>query len=86
MRVLTAFLTASLLTACATDGITTGVITVDRPIPVSCVKEIPRQPPPPAIVADADIEQKAAWARIRDVQLRQYAAKLRATLIACQGV
>lgn len=85
MRVLIASCVA-LLTACSSNPpLTTQVVTVDRPIPVRCVKaeDIPAFPSPPLIAEDADIEQRAAWAAIRDAQLRHYAAQLRAVLTAC---
>lgn len=82
----TAAFLAFILAGCAsTPPITTGVITVDRPIAIRCIKaaDIPEWPTAPAIADDADIEQLAAWAKLRISQLRHYAAQLRAALTAC---
>lgn len=86
MRVPTIFCAALFATACATTKpITTGVITVDRPVAVRCVRaaDIPPMPVPPTIAADADIEQLAAWAKLRIAQLRHHAAQLLAIVTAC---
>lgn len=80
---------ALLTTACVSNpqrpDLTTGVVTADKPIATRCVKaaDIPPMPTMEPLPADADVEQAAAWARKRDVQLRQYAAEQRAILIAC---
>ncbi len=91
MLVLTLCLVSWLLQACSSGPVirdlTTGVVTVDKPIAVRCIKasDIPPPPAAPLIAADADIEQRAAWAKIRDAQLRQHIVLLRATLLACAG-
>ena len=80
-------LAALLLAACATTppDLTSGVKTVDRPYPVACVKaaNVPPLAAAPPLRADADIDQRAAWARIRLTQLRQHDAVLQAILIGC---
>lgn len=86
MRVLTTFCAALLLTACASrPPLTTGVVRVPEPFPVPCVEKskVPPKTVPPSIAADADIEQRAAWAKIYATQLRHEAAQMRALLIAC---
>lgn len=91
MRVLMLCLAISLTAACSTSPVipdlTTGVITTDKPIPTRCVNisEFPIAPKAPPIATDADPEQRAAWAKLRDSQLRQYIKELRATLLACAG-
>ena len=73
------------MAGCATmpPDLTSGVKTVDKPYPVACVKAIPPLPPAPLIRVDADIAQRAAWARIRLTQLRQHDALLQAILVGC---
>jgi hypothetical protein len=79
----TALILCSILAACSTTP-QIETVTVEKPVPVACVKEIPDPPTPPVIAADADIEQKAAWAVLRIRQLQQYANELRAILLACK--
>jgi hypothetical protein len=78
----------ALLAGCAsTSPLVSGIQTVEVPriVVQRCVKasDIPSVPTPPAIADDADIVQRAAWARLRDAQLRQYVLQLRAALLAC---
>jgi len=83
LTIAVALLAAACQSSPAVPEITTGVKIVTKPYAVPCVKSVPEAPVPPAIAADADIEQRAAWARIRDAQLRQHVAILRAVLVAC---
>lgn len=91
MRALSIFCAVSLLTACSSAPVAPDVlahvetVSVPKPTPVLCVHETDIPPPPVkrAIAPDADIEQYAAWAKLRDKDLRIYAGKLNAALIAC---
>ena len=91
MRVLMICCAALWLAACssapALPDVTAHVetVTVPKVVTIGCVRyeDIPAPPSPPAIASRADIEQRAAWAVLRDQQLRQYAAQLRAALVAC---
>lgn len=94
MRALVICCVSSLLAACSSAPVAPEVVTghvetvrVPVPTPVACVRaaDVPPAPKAPAIAADADVEQLAAWAKLRDQQLRQYASALRAIVIACEG-
>lgn len=82
VRVLT-LCCALLLTSCA--ELQPKIVTVEKAVPVACVKAIPDEPVAP-VIGDADTEQLVAWTRFRANQLRQYAAQLRALLVACMEV
>ena len=68
----------------------TSVKSVPTPILEPCVaaSSIPTIPLAAPIPPDADVDQRAAWARIRHRQLLDYIAMQRALLIRCatQGV
>ena len=78
-----ALIACSILAACSTTP-QIETVTVEKPVPVACVKEIPPEPDAPVIAPDADLEQRAAWFRVRVHQLQQYANELRAILLACK--
>lgn len=78
-----AFCATLFLTACANSPARVETITAEKPVPVACVKSVPSEEPAPIIASDADIEQLAAWARLREKQHRLYIGKLRALLLAC---
>lgn len=72
--------------ACSSQPVRVETVTVEKPVPVACVQEIPPEPVVPAIAPDADIEQRAAWVALVIGNWRHYAAQLRAMLLACQEV
>ena len=78
-----ALIACSILAACSTVP-RVETVTVEKPVPVSCVKAIPDAPEVPDIAPDADMEQRAAWFRLRLQQLQQYVNELRAILLACK--
>jgi len=89
VRRLTSVLAALVLAACQLapplPEVVTSVKTVDKPYPVACVKagSVTQLPTAPVLAVDADIEQRAAWARIRMNQLRQHDITLQAILVGC---
>lgn len=74
------------LSACATPqaGIRDHIVTVDRPVPVACVKkaDIPAQPAHVGVLPP-DARQAADLLGAVDLKLRNYGAQLLALLGAC---
>jgi hypothetical protein len=83
--VLAALVLAACQLAPPLPEVVTSVKTVPTPYPVACVKagSAPPLPPAPVLAVDADIAQRAAWARIRMTQLRQHDITLQAILVGC---
>lgn len=71
----------------ATPDLTAGVrtVTVERPVMVTCIREADIPAPPATAMPDpsADVKRLAAGASIDLRQEIEYAARLRAALVAC---
>lgn len=78
---------AAFLAACAAiDPIVvtpTDTITVDKPIPVACLKDLPPYPELPVVPA-ANIEAQTRAKNERELVLREFADKLYAALSTCK--